>query len=123
MERWISFRSTNAYFAKSRFKYIVPKVKFSYDNIVKAIFDAIDEEIKHTGGEATEESNPYTQLDFDALMEDAKILWSKVVEAEKVEEAGRLLEEEFGKPTRFSEILPEQVENLSRVINAIKDIV
>ena len=56
-------------------------------------------------------------------MEDAKILWSKVVEAEKVEEAGRLLEEEFGKPTRFSEILPEQVENLSRVINAIKDIV
>lgn len=123
MERWISFRSTNAYFAKSRFKYIVPKVKFSYDNIVKAIFDAIDEEIKHTGGEATEESNPYTQLDFDALMEDAKILWSKVVEAEKVEEAGQLLEEEFGKPTRFSEILPEQVENLSRVINAIKDIV
>jgi hypothetical protein len=123
MERWISFRGNNSYFAKSRFAYIAPKVKFSYENIVNAIFDAIDEEIKHSGGEATDEVNPYIQLNFDALMEDAKILWGKVVQEEKVEQAAKILEEEFGKPIRFSEILPEQVEKLNNVINAIRDIV
>ncbi len=123
MERWISFRGNNSYFAKSRFEYIVPKVRFSYENIVNAIFDAIDEELKHTGGEATEEENPYTQLDFDTLMEDAKILWGKICQADKVEEAGKILENEFGKPIRFSEILPEQVDKLNNVINAIKEIV
>lgn len=55
-------------------------------------------------------------------MEDAKLLWGKVVQAEKMEEASKILEDEFGKPTRFSEILPEQVDKLNVVIQRIKDI-
>ena len=121
-KRFIFFRGNSTFFAKSRFKYIVPRVEFSYENIVNAIFDAIDEEVKHTGGEASDEANPYVQLDFDTLMEDAKLLWGTVVQAEKMEEASKILEDEFGKPTRFSEILPEQVDKLNVVIQRIKDI-
>lgn len=121
-KRFIFFRGDDRFFAKSRFKYIVPRVEFSYDNIVNAIFDAIDEEVKHSGGEASDEVNPYVVKTFDDLMNEAKELWGAVVQNEKAKEASDILEEEFGKPTRFSEILPEQIEGLKNVLIKIKEI-
>lgn len=122
-ERYIFFRGDKRFFAKSRFKYIEPKVKFDYEHIVNAIYDAIDIEIEHSGGEATEEVNPYSKINFDELMEEAKILWGKVVQSNVIEKANLVLEQEFGKPTKFSEILPEQVEKLHIVINKIQELV
>ena len=55
-------------------------------------------------------------------MEEAKSLWGKVVQQDKAAEASQILEEEFGKPTRFSEITSDQVEKLNIVIMKIKDI-
>lgn len=120
--RYIFFRGDDRFFAKSRFKYIEPKVKFSYENIVDAISKAIDAEIAHSGGEATQEANPYTVLDFDSLMEEAKNIWGRCVEKEKNVEALAILEKIFGKPTKFSEILPEQVEKLNIALMEIKEI-
>ena len=122
-KRFIFFRGDDRFFAKSRFKYIAPRVEFSYDNIVNAIYDAIDKEVENTGGTATDEVNPYVVQTFDDLMGEAKGLWGKIVQNEKVGEASKILEDEFGKPTKFSEILPEQVENLKNVLNRIKEIV
>ena len=122
-KRFIFFRGDDRFFAKSRFRYIAPRVEFSYDNIVNAIYDAIDKEVENTGGTATDEVNPYVVQTFDDFMGEAKELWGKIVQNEKVEEASKILEDEFGKPTKFSEILPEQVENLKNVLNRIKEIV
>lgn len=125
LERYIFFRGDRRFFAKSRFKYITPYVKFSYENIVDAIFAAIDEEIKKSGGnsimKASEEQNPYTVQTFEDLMEEAKSVWGSVVQNDKVEEAAKILEEVFGKPTRFSEVLPEQIDELKVVLVRIKD--
>lgn len=121
-KRFIFFRGDDRFFAKSRFKYIEPRIEFSYDNIVNAIYDAIDKEAANTGNEVTNESNPYITLDFDTLMEEAKIVWGKVIQKEVGEQASKILEEEFGKPTKFSEILPDQVEHLNIVLRKIKDI-
>ena len=122
-KRVIFFRGDDRFFAKSRFKYIVPRVEFSYDNIVNAIYDAIDEEIKHSGGQApSDEVNPYVVQTFDELMTEAREVWGKVVQNEKVEEASKILEQVFGAPTKFSEILPEQIDKLKIVLNEIKEI-
>ena len=121
--RRIFFRGNEHFFAKSRFRYIEPVVDFSYENIVNALYDAIDKEVAASGGEASNEENPYTQLDFNALMEEAKLLWVQVVQEEKVIEANKLLEEEFGKPTKFSEITAEQIEQLNNVIMKIRDLI
>lgn len=122
-KRFIFFRGDDRFFAKSRFKYIAPRVEFSYDNIVNAIYNAIDEEVKHSGGDApSDEVNPYVTQTFDDLMEDAREVWGKVVQNEKVEEASKILEETFGAPTKFSEILPEQIDKLKIVLNNIKEI-
>lgn len=126
LERYIFFRGDRRFFAKSRFKYIKPYVKFSYENIVDAIYEAIDEEIKHSGGDAittaSEAENPYLVQTFDDLMEEARSLWGSVVQKEKAENATKILAEVFGKPTRFSEILPEQIDELKIAMDRIKEI-
>ena len=84
--------------------------------------DNLDKEVEVSGGEATDEANSNTVLDFDILMDEAKMLWGKVIQFDKAEAASKILEEEFGKPTRFSEITSDQVEKLNIVIMKIKDI-
>lgn len=122
-KRFLFFRGDERFYAGSRFAYIVPRVELSYENLLKAIYDAIDREVEAKGGgEATNEANPYLKLDYDTLMEDAKGLWLQVIDKDKVEEAQKLLEKEFGKAIKFSEVPSDQVEALSRVIGEIKEI-
>lgn len=123
-KRFMFFRDLigDRFLAKSRYKYIEPKIELDYDALVNAIYDAIDKEVEVSGGEATNEANSNTVLDFDILMDEAKMLWGKVIQLDKAEAASKILEEEFGKPTRFSEITSDQVEKLNIVIMKIKDI-
>ena len=123
-KRYMFLRDTigDRFLAKSRYKYIVPKIELTYKGLVDAIYDAIDKEVSHSGGEATEEENDYYHKNFDELMEEARELWTKVVNANKVETATKILAEEFGKPTKFSEIIPAQVDQLSKVLFDIRAI-
>lgn len=109
------------FLAKSRYKYIVPRISLDYNQLVDAIYNAIDEEVAHTGGTATEEENPYTQqANFDELMEEAKTLWGQLIQKDLHAQAAQILEKEFGKSIKFSEILPEQVDTLQKVLFEIR---
>lgn len=123
-ERFMFFRDEvgDRFLAKSRYAYIVPKVRLSYDELVNAIYDAIDEEVKHSGGEVSNNENPYNTRTFEQMMEEAHILWAKVIEQGKVEQVNTMLEMKFGKPTKFSEILPEQIQQLSELLLEIQSI-
>lgn len=122
-KRYMFLRGDQRFLAKSRFKYIKPRIELSYQGLVDAIFEAIDEEVAHTGGTASNEENPYTKQNFEEIMEDAKQIWGQVVQNDKTEQALAILEEEFGKPTRFSEILPEQTKELNAALIKIRDLV
>ena len=109
------------FLAKSRYKYIQPRIPLDYQALVDAIYSAIDEEVNHTGGTATEEENPYTGvLNFDELMEEAKRLWGQLISKDLLPPAKEILAKEFGRDIKFSEILPEQVESLNKVLNEIR---
>ena len=122
-KRYMFLRGDQRFLAKSRFKYIKPRIELSYQGLVDAIFEAIDEEVAHTGGTASNEENPYTKQNFEEIMEDAKQLWGQVVQNDKTEQALAILEEELGKPTRFSEILPEQTKELNAALIKIRDLI
>lgn len=122
-KRFLFFREDNRFYAGSRFKHIIPKVELSYDNLVKAIYDAIDKEIAEKGGSATDQQNPYLQRDFEDLMSEAKTVWNKIIIKEKTAEASKILEEEFGKPTKFSEITADQTDKLEKVLFKVKELV
>jgi hypothetical protein len=119
-ERFVFFRGDDRFLAKSRFRYIEPKVKFSYEEIADAIQRACDEEAKSHGETATEEGNIYLKLNFDELIEQARIVFTQASDAGKVDEVSKILADIFGKPTKFSEILPEDVEKLHQALIEIK---
>lgn len=122
-KRYLFFRGDDRFLAGSRLHYIVPRTELSYENLVNAISDAVEEEIKHKGIESDNTVNPYTEVSFDDLMEEARAIWIKVNQVEKQNEAMHILEEEFGKPTRFSEILPDQKDKLNRALTEIKTLI
>lgn len=110
------------FLVKSRYRYIAPRIPLDYNALVEAIYKAIDDECANSGGAATDEHNPYTTLNFDELMEEAKMLWGQVVQNNKVSEASAILESVFGKPKKFSEILPEEVDRLNQVLIEVRAI-
>lgn len=122
-KRFLFFRGDDRFLAGSRLKYIAPYVELSYKNLIDTISNAVEEEIKHKGGEAGSENNPYEHRDFDTLIDEAKQIWGKVVQEKRTDEALKILEEEFGKPTKFSEILPEQIDQLTNSLIKIKELV
>ena len=56
-------------------------------------------------------------------MTEAKQIWNKVIIKEKTAEASKILEEEFGKPTKFSEITADQTDKLEKVLFKVKELV
>ncbi len=122
-KRYMFFRGNDRFLAGSRFHYMQDKAELSYEALVDAIYSAIDKEVANTGGTTTEDANPYTVQDFDSLMDEAKALWGMAIQKDKVKEVSTVLEKEFGRPIKFSEILPEQIEELKAVLLEIKNIV
>jgi hypothetical protein len=55
-------------------------------------------------------------------MEEAKMLWGTVIQNNKTAQASEILATIFGKPTKFSEILPEDVEKLNQVLIEVRSI-
>lgn len=122
-KRFLFLRETDQFYAGSRFKYIEPKIEMSYENLINAIYTAIDKEVERTGGTATETKNPYYQRTFENLMDEAKAVWTKVIQKEKGKEASEILEKTFGKPTKFSEITESDKDKLEIVLSEIQEIV
>ena len=83
-------RETPRYVAGSRFKYMVDEIDLSYDNLVKAINDAIDKEAAETGNQyvTAAKSNLYQPIeekfyDFDALMAEFGDVVGTLMEADQ----------------------------------------
>jgi hypothetical protein len=110
------------FLVKSRYRDIVPKIELSYDGLVHAIYDAIDKECARSNNTPTEIENPYTALNFDELMQEAKMLWGQVLQKNLNPQASEILNKIFNKPTKFSEILPEDIDKLNQALIEIRAI-
>lgn len=79
--RWLYLRETPTIFAGSRYRAIVPKIPLSYEGLVKAVADAMEEEAKITGTtfiteEELEDSlKPEKEKTFQEVMTEAKEVW------------------------------------------------
>lgn len=80
-------RETPLVQAGSRFKYIPESIIFSYDNLVNAIAEAVDEQAKEDGVEATDTRvNNYEEekLDFEDLLQKIKIIGNEYYENDNI---------------------------------------
>jgi hypothetical protein len=129
-ERWFYTRKTPTIMAGSRFKYLAPKIKFGYNELVNAISEAIEKSEKLDGAKVvdTVETKPEEKLDYNQLMAEARALWVNLVgEGENVnpDMAARILkrvEMVFGRQMKLSEITEDQVDLLGLVILDMREL-
>ena len=124
-ERWLYTRKTPTVMAGSRFKYLAPKIKFGYQELVNAISEAIDKSEKLDGAVVVETIDQKIEesLDYKAIRAEASELWQTLV-AKDEENATIILKKVemiFGRPMKLSEITEDQVDLFNLVLLDMKD--
>ena len=124
-ERWLYTRKTPTVMAGSRFKYLAPKIKFGYQELVDAISDAIDKSEKLDGATVVETSELIMgeALDYKKIRERASALWTDLVERDEDNAAVILKKVEmiFGRAVKLSEITEDQVDLFNLVVLEMED--
>ena len=124
-ERWLYTRKTPTVMAGSRFKYLAPKIKFGYNELVTAISDAIDKSEKLDGAVVVDtiEQVIEEKLDYKAIRAEASELWKKLVEKDEENAAIILKKVEmiFGRPMKLSEITEDQVDLFNLAVLDMRD--
>lgn len=127
--RWVQTRSTPTVSAGSRYKYLAPKIPFGYNNFVKALGEAIDEEAKN--GATIVDSAPmiYTEkLDFNKIRTEAASVWKELLQKcstpeeqeAKARDMSKKVELVFGQKIKLSEVTEDQVDLLNLALIDLK---
>lgn len=130
-------RGTQRYMAGSRFKYTPDYIDFSYDNLVNAIADAIDQQAGVEGKQyftdkATNLHQDTTKdLDFDDLMGEFQELVSGVMSSVDEDTFNsywqprltETIERYLGKGNKISNCNRTQVEAISLIITDLKELI
>lgn len=129
-ERWLYTRKTPTVMAGSRFKYLEPKIKFGYNELVNAISDAIDKAEKLDGAMVVDKTERIIEetLDYNAIRAEASVLWKQLVgegENANTEMAKTILKKVemiFGRTMKLSEITEDQVDLFNLVVIEMRDL-
>ena len=137
-------RGTSRYEAGSRFKYTPDYIDLSYDNLVKAIGDALDKQMEEDGADlfTNERENVHidttSNLDFDELMTEFNNIIANIPgssDADQSTEDGKKFIEYWvpritevttkylGSGKKVSQCTRAQVEQLSLIVDEMKDLV
>ena len=126
-ERWLYTRKTPTVMAGSRFKYLAPKIKFGYQELVDAIVQAIETSEKLDGAKVVEKNEQQIeeQLNFEDVRDEASKLWAKLVtaDANNADKILKKVEMIFGRKLKLSEITEDQVDLMQLVVLEMRDMV
>ena len=135
--RWLYLRETPTIFAGSRYRAIVPKIPLSYDGLVKAVADAMEEEAKITGTSfiSEEELNQNNVFEkertFQEVMTEAKEIWTEYLAGAKdadekdirLNTMQMIITKIFGSNSfKLSQAIPQQKDLVELFIAEVKDL-
>ena len=121
-ERWLYTRKTPTIMAGSRFKYLPPKIKFGYEELVDAISKAIEDSERLDGAMVVEhaiDAPEEAALTYEDVRDKAKSLWETLVAKDPEENPKRIMKKVemiFGRPLKLSEINEDQVDLYNLVV-------
>lgn len=131
-KRYLYTRQTPTVFAGSRYKYLAEKIPFGYNELVRAVGDALDMDAKENGVSIVDhtEAAVVKTRSFDEAMAEAKNLWVTYInKAEDDEEAERraailndIVLKIFGKPIKLSTAVPSQLDLLELVVDEMRQL-
>ena len=121
-------RGTPRFVAGSRFRYTPPVIDFTYENLVEAIAQAIDEEAKQSGGNyVTNDSvkvheTEEKEYNFSAMMEEfqgivGKLMQENALIAPKIT---GIVEKHLGKGKKVGDCTPDQASLLDLILFDLK---
>lgn len=130
-------RGTPRYIAGSRFKYTPDYIDFTYNDLVKAISDAIDKQMQEDGAEffTDERTNVYAEvtqeLDFDELVATFNNIVNSIIENNDEEKFQnywqpriiQITEKYLGKGQKVNQCSREQTEALDLIVTDLKELV
>ena len=137
-------RGTSRYEAGSRFKYTPEYIDLSYDNLVKAIGDALDKQMAEDGTDLFTDKrenvhiDTTSNLDFDDLMKEfsdiiANIPGSADISAETEDgikfrdywqpRITQIIERYLGKGKKVKDLTRDQIEALDLIISDLKEVI
>lgn len=123
--RWLYTRETPTLFAGSRFKYLAPKIKFGYQELVDAISDAIQKSEQLDGAVVVDKQEKVIERtrSFEEISADAKDLWNQLVniDPDNAKKILKKVEIIFGRPVRLSEINEDQCDLYELVVLDMKE--
>lgn len=124
-QRWLYTRETPTLFAGSRFKYLAPKIKFGYQELVDAISDAIDKAEQLDGAVVVDKQEKIIEQSrsFEEISEEARDLWNKLVaiDPDNAKKILKKVEIIFGRPMRLSEITEDQCDLYELVVLEMRE--
>ena len=119
-------RETSRYVAGSRFKYTPDSIELSYDNLVKAIADAIDEQERVSKGSTTDSySSLHTddvEYDFSALMKEVQQTVGALMSGhpEMEHKIVSIVDKHLGKGKKVSDCTPDQAALVDLILYDLK---
>ena len=128
--RYLYTRPTPNIYAGSRYKYLAPKIPFGYEELTKALDEAIQMSEKIDGAVVVDKtlSKEIEVLDFNLIMNQLKDLWKTLVtdasEEEKEINAQTILKKAeiiFNRRMKLSEITEDQVDLANLLLSEIQD--
>ena len=127
-------RGTQRYVAGSRFQYTPDYIDFSYENLTKAIVDAIDKQAEIVGNQyfTNESINVYTdttkELNFDSLMDEFNQIVTNIIQTNDEQtfktywepRIVEITERHLGKGNKVNNCDRTQVEAISLIVDDLK---
>lgn len=126
--RTLYTRGTPEVVAGSRLKYMKEKIPFGYEELVRAMVEAIEEEEKHGAKLSNEKHSQFIEetsngLTFEETMTKAKDLWFTVIEKGFGDEALASLEKNWGKDKKLSQATEKQKEIVELIIVDLEELI
>ena len=124
--RYLYTRETPTLFAGSRFKYLAPKIKFGYQELVDAIAEAIDMAEKHDGVKVVDNAELTAigeRLDFATVRAEAQDLWQKLTQKnpDNAYVILKKIEMTMGHRMKLSEFTEDQCDLMYLVVLDMRD--
>lgn len=124
--RYLYTRETPTLFAGSRFKYLAPKIKFGYQELVDAIAEAIDMAEKRDGVKVVDNAELTAigeRLDFATVRAEAQDLWQKLTQKnpDNASVILKKIEMTMGHRMKLSEFTEDQCDLMYLVVLDMRD--
>lgn len=128
VETKLFLRGTPSYVAGSRFKYVPTSIEFTYENLVKAISDAIDKQADEDGGkfvtdEVTQVVTKDVEYNFDILFAKFQDLVGELMSRNQsyATKITAVVDKYLGKGKKVNDCTEEQAEQLDLIVHDLEE--